>query len=84
LKNTRLVFNRDFCFDGHDYSLELYDGASNVAFTQTEAKKMGVSIISEVRNVNPTMTDSSDIAYAFSKTAKADILRNFADSFQAL
>jgi len=69
---------------GHDYSLELYDGVSNVAFTQTDAKKMGVSIITEVRNVNPTVTDSSIIASAFDKTAKADILRNFADSFQAL
>jgi len=45
---------------------------------------MGVSINTEVRNVNPTKTDSSDIASAFNKTAKADILRNFADSFQAL
>jgi len=50
LKNTRVVFNRH----GQDYSLELHNGASNVAFTQTEAKKSGISINTEVRNVRYT------------------------------
>jgi len=76
LEKTRFVVNIYFFVDGHDYSLELYDGPSNVAFIQTEAKKMRASINTEVRNVNSAMTDS-DIASAFNKTAKAD-------SFQAL
>jgi len=83
-KSGGIVFNRYFFFDGQDYSLDLFDAATNNSYTLQEANNIGVKIHTEIRYVNQTFSDESDLSAVFNKDARADIMVYFSNGFQSL